>query len=47
MNLFLLFLIACLVGGLMLPRVPLRRMMLPLAAGCVLIAVGYFFFGKI
>lgn len=47
MNFFLSFLIICFLSGLLLPRVPLSRLMWGLAAGCALLAIGYFYFNRI
>jgi len=46
-NLFLLFLIGSFLIGLLLPRVPMRVLMIMVAVGCVLAAIGYFYFNRI
>ncbi len=47
MKLFLLFLMACFVSGMVLDRVPERTRFLVMLAGTVLLVAGYFLFDRL
>lgn len=47
MNTFMMFLLACFIWGLWMPRVPVRLSRIGLAGACVLMAIAYFYFDRI
>lgn len=47
MNTLLLFLFACFMAGIVFRKVSIRNLYLAIAAACVLVAINYYFFGRL